>query len=42
MVQEFIKVCDETEIVEGKIKTVELKDRPIAIARYEGNIYRHR
>ncbi len=39
MVQEFIKACDETEIIEGKIKTVELKDRPIAIARFEGTIY---
>jgi len=39
MVQEFVKVCDEIEIVEGKIMTAEIKKRPIAIARYEGKLY---
>jgi 3-phenylpropionate/trans-cinnamate dioxygenase ferredoxin component len=39
MVQVFVKACDENEIVEGKVKTVEIKDRPIAIARYGGQLY---
>jgi 3-phenylpropionate/trans-cinnamate dioxygenase ferredoxin component len=39
MVQEFVKVCDESEIIEGKIMTAEIKEHPIAIARYEGKLF---
>jgi 3-phenylpropionate/trans-cinnamate dioxygenase ferredoxin component len=39
MVQEYIKACTEDEIPEGKIKAVELNGVPIAIARYNGQIY---
>jgi 3-phenylpropionate/trans-cinnamate dioxygenase ferredoxin component len=39
MVQEFVKVCNENEIAEGKIITVEIKERPIAIARYEEKLF---
>ena len=37
--QVFERACAENEIEEGKIKTVEIKGHPIAIAGYQGKIY---
>jgi 3-phenylpropionate/trans-cinnamate dioxygenase ferredoxin component len=39
MAREFTKVCAETDIEEGGIKTVNLEGRPIALAKYEGHVY---
>jgi 3-phenylpropionate/trans-cinnamate dioxygenase ferredoxin subunit len=39
MVQTYELACAESELEEGKVKTIELKGQPIAIARYQGKIY---
>ena len=39
MVREFIKACAENEIEEGTVITVEVNDRPLALAKFEGVIY---
>jgi 3-phenylpropionate/trans-cinnamate dioxygenase ferredoxin subunit len=39
MVETFERACAERELEEGKIKTVDIKDRPIAVARFEGKVF---
>ena len=39
MTREFTKVCAENEIEEKGLKTINLNGRPIALAKYEGNVY---
>jgi 3-phenylpropionate/trans-cinnamate dioxygenase ferredoxin subunit len=39
MITEFIKVCNENEIEEGKLKEVEFDDKPIALAKFQDTIY---
>ncbi len=39
MVETFERACAENELEEGKVKTIEIKERPIAVARYQGKIY---
>jgi 3-phenylpropionate/trans-cinnamate dioxygenase ferredoxin component len=39
MTTEYIRVCAENEVTEGQIKTFEIKDRPIAVARWQGSFF---
>lgn len=39
MVVEFVKACRESEISEGKTKAVIIKDKPLILARHDGQIY---
>ena len=39
MVKEFVKICTENEIAEGQVKTFEINDMAIAVARFEGQVY---
>lgn len=39
MTTEYVKLCEESEIAEGQVKTFEVKDRPIAVARWQGSFY---
>jgi len=39
MVNEFTKVCDESEILEGTVRVFEANGVRLALARYEGVIY---
>jgi 3-phenylpropionate/trans-cinnamate dioxygenase ferredoxin subunit len=36
---EYTKACAENEIAEGHVRTFEVNGRPIAIARYDGQLY---
>jgi 3-phenylpropionate/trans-cinnamate dioxygenase ferredoxin subunit len=38
MVTQFVKVCSETEIEEGKTKLFFVNDEPVIVARYNGQI----
>jgi 3-phenylpropionate/trans-cinnamate dioxygenase ferredoxin subunit len=39
MADGFIKICDESEIAEGAVKTFRIEDKAIAVARYDGVVY---
>ncbi len=39
MVSEFIRVCREDELTEGKIKVVEIEGEPVILAKEDGKIY---
>lgn len=39
MIDQFIQVCPETDIPENGIKTFDIGERPIALAKYNGVIY---
>ncbi len=39
MIDQFIQVCPETDIPEKGIKTYEVGQRPIALAKFDGVIY---
>jgi 3-phenylpropionate/trans-cinnamate dioxygenase ferredoxin subunit len=39
MTTEYVKLCAESEIEEGQVKTFEIKDRPIAVARWQGSLF---
>ena len=39
MVEEYTKICAEADISEGEVRTFDINGRPIAVAKYEGNIY---
>jgi 3-phenylpropionate/trans-cinnamate dioxygenase ferredoxin subunit len=39
MVTQFIKVCSETEIEEGKTRLFLVNEQPVIVARYNGQIY---
>lgn len=39
MADEFKRLCAENEIPEGTVKTFEIHDRAIAVARNEGIVY---
>ena len=39
MTTEFVKACNENEIEEGKLKEVEIDDKQIALARFQGEVY---
>lgn len=39
MITEFVKVCNENEIEEGKLKEVDVDERPIALAKFQDIVY---
>lgn len=39
MADGFKKICDESEIAEGAVKTFRIEDKAIAVARYNGVVY---
>ena len=39
MMQTYELACAEIDVTEGKIKAVEIREHPIAIARFQGIIY---
>ena len=39
MAGDFSKVCDDSELVEGAVKTVSIDDKLILLARYQGAVY---
>jgi 3-phenylpropionate/trans-cinnamate dioxygenase ferredoxin subunit len=39
MVGEYTKICAESDIPDGGVRTFQINGRPIAVARYDGAIY---
>jgi 3-phenylpropionate/trans-cinnamate dioxygenase ferredoxin subunit len=38
-VEEYTKICAESDLSEGQVSTFEINGRPVAVAKFEGVIY---